>query len=149
MNPLILVGIGLAGLILVLVFKKQINRYYDNVKGLSESHAKFYKNVAVFLVPVIFILAGGFQYLTVNGDMQEVLMNKFTTNGLNFNIIGGLLLILFGIVTFFLRISAQKYKYFAKLKVMEERYGKNTGNVIHSLSYTIMPIVVGIYWLVR
>ena len=58
MISLIFIGVGVIGLFLVLIFKKQINNYYENVKGLSESHAKFYKNIIVFLIPIIFIIAG-------------------------------------------------------------------------------------------
>jgi hypothetical protein len=64
MIGLILAGIGVIALILVIVFKKNINSFYDNMKGLSESHAKYYKNIVVFLLPAIFIVMGLYFFIS-------------------------------------------------------------------------------------
>ena len=139
--------IGVILLFLVFIFKKQINKFYDNTKGLSENHAKFYKNVVIYLVPVIFILTG-VVLLTVSKldeNTKQTIVNNFESNGLTFNFIGGILLILFGIVTIVVKSTKYRYKAFAKLSVMEENYGKIWGNIIHFCSYSLVPIVLGIY----
>ena len=151
MISLIFIGIGIMGLIAVILFKKQINRYYENVKGLSEDHAKFYKNIVVFLIPIIFIIIGTFQFLLnyIDDSLKQEIINKIEINSIDLNIGGGILAILFGLITFLLRLSKNKYKYFAKLSVFEEKYGEKIGYLIHTFSYTIAPIIFGIYLLFK
>ncbi|OHD36088.1 MAG: hypothetical protein A2Y30_01450 [Spirochaetes bacterium GWE1_32_154] len=151
MVSLVFIVIGILSLIIVIVFKKQINKYYENVKGLSKSHAKFYKNIIVFFVPIIFIIAGLIQYILplIDENFKTKIINLYESTDINFQIIAGSLFILFGIFTFILRFTSYKYKYFAKLSVMEEKYGKVEGNIIHSISYTLVPICFGIYLLFK
>ena len=143
------ISIGIILFVLIVIFKKQINRFYDNMKGLPEKHAKFYKNIVVYIVPVIFILFGIFLLIAKNLDEETKQLIKYNleNNVLNFYFIGGILLILFGFTTAIIKLTDYKYKAFAKLAVMEEKYGKITGNIIHLLFYSLVPIAIGAYWL--
>ncbi|MFN5538882.1 MAG: hypothetical protein ACK481_02305 [Candidatus Melainabacteria bacterium] len=146
MLSIVFIGIGVISLVLILLLKKQIDSFYDRVKGLSEEHKKYYKNVVVFLIPIFFVLAGIVFFISsiIDSKTQEKLTNLFTGSGLSVELIIGGIAILFGVTTFILRMSKNKYKYFAKLAVMEEKYGKNYGNIIHMFSYTIAPIGFGL-----
>ncbi|MDR0812051.1 MAG: hypothetical protein LBN23_07280 [Paludibacter sp.] len=148
---LIFILIGIILLILIITFKKKINNYYDNTKGLSESQAKFYKNFVVYLVPIIFILAGFILLVVSKLDetARQNIVNYIDNNALSMNFIGGILLILFGIITFILKFTKYKYKAFAKLATTEEKYGKTMGNIIHTLSYSIAPIAIGIFLILK
>lgn len=151
MISLIFIGVGVLCLALILLFKKQINKYYENVKGLSESHAVIYKNVIVFIIPSIFIIAGLIQlaWSIIDESLKEDIINLFQSQEINFQIIAGTLFVIFGVFTFVIRFTKHKYKLFAKLSVMEEKYGKLFGNIIHSISYTIVPIGFGIYLILK
>ena len=149
MIELVLIVIGVVVLALVVVFRKQINKYYDNMPGLSEGHAKFYKNMVVFLIPALLILSGIILLIVtkLDNETKQLLLSSMKSNYLNF--ILGVLMILFGIATAIIKLTDYKYKAFAKLAAMEERYGKTGGNIIHFFSYSIVPIAVGVYFLYR
>ena len=151
MLSIVFIGIGVISLVLILLLKKQIDSFYDNVKGLSEEHKKYYKNIAVFIAPISFIFVGIVFFIsgTLDSKTQERLTNLFTGSGLSVELIIGGAAILFGVTTFILRMSKNKYKYFSKLAAMEEKYGKNYGNIIHMFSYTIAPIGFGLYMLYK
>jgi len=146
MSGLIFIGIGIIGLIVVILLKQKINNFYDNVKGLSESHAKFYKNVVVILIPIIFILMGLYFFITqkVNDDFKRNIIEKLNLNTISVEFIFGCIILIFGLITLALRLTKQKYRIFSKLSVMEEKYGKITGNIIHILGYTVVPIILGV-----
>ncbi len=58
----------------------------------------------------------------------------------------GLFALLFGICTLFLRVKNPEK--FWKLNAMKEKYGEKTGVAIHTISYTIIPIIAGIIFIV-
>jgi len=58
----------------------------------------------------------------------------------------GLFALLFGVYTLILRLKNQEK--FGKLNVMKEKYGVKTGVIIHTISYTIIPIIAGIVFIV-
>ena len=66
---------------------------------------------------------------------------------MNFISIGiGVLALLFGVYTFFARKnSPEKFK---KLEPMKKAYGEKWGFIIHFVGYTIIPIVIGVTFIV-
>jgi hypothetical protein len=59
----------------------------------------------------------------------------------------GILALLYGLYTIYLRVSKDS-KAWGKLEKMKEVYGEKAGTVIHIISYTIVPIAVGIVGIV-
>ena len=55
----------------------------------------------------------------------------------------GILALLYGLYTIYLRVRKDS-KTWGKLEKMKEAYGEKAGTVIHIISYTIVPIAVGI-----
>jgi len=82
MLEIIFILLGIVILFLVLIFKKQINNFYDNTKGLSETHANLYKNFVVYLVPVIFILAGIIMLITakLSDETKQLIVQNVEAN---------------------------------------------------------------------
>jgi hypothetical protein len=58
----------------------------------------------------------------------------------------GLFALLFGICTLLLRVKSPGK--FRKLNAMKEKYGDSIGVTIHTISYTVIPIIVGILFIV-
>ncbi len=63
-------------------------------------------------------------------------------------LIFGIIALLFGLLTIYLRIFKNS-KGLGKLESMKETYGEKLGLAIHIVSYTVVPIVVGIVMIVR
>ena len=59
----------------------------------------------------------------------------------------GVLALLYGLYTIYLRVRKDS-KTWGKLEKMKEAYGEKAGTVIHIISYTIVPIAVGIVGIV-
>ncbi len=55
----------------------------------------------------------------------------------------GILALLYGLYTIYLR-GRKDSKAWGKLEKMKEAYGEKAGTIIHIISYTIVPIAVGI-----
>lgn len=55
----------------------------------------------------------------------------------------GILALLYGLYTIYLRVRKDS-KAWGKLEKMKEAYGEKAGTAIHIISYTIVPIAVGI-----
>lgn len=55
----------------------------------------------------------------------------------------GILALLYGLYTIYLRVSKNS-KTWAKLDRMKEVYGEKIGATIHIISYTVVPIGIGI-----
>ena len=53
------------------------------------------------------------------------------------------LALLYGLYTIYLRVCKDS-KAWGKLEKMKEVYGEKAGTIIHIISYTIVPIAVGI-----
>ncbi|HMQ11501.1 MAG TPA: hypothetical protein PKC21_10120 [Oligoflexia bacterium] len=62
-------------------------------------------------------------------------------------VIFGLTAIVFGCLTLFLRLK--KPEKLGKLKAMQLFWGKRNGNIIHFISYTIVPMVFGAVMLIK
>ena len=58
----------------------------------------------------------------------------------------GLFALLTGICTLYLRVKHPEK--FRKLNVMKEKYGEKTGAAIHTISYTVIPIIAGIIFII-
>ena len=58
----------------------------------------------------------------------------------------GLFALLFGICTLVLRLKNPEK--FGKLNAMKEKYGEKTGITIHTISYTVIPIIAGILFII-
>jgi UPF0716 family protein affecting phage T7 exclusion len=58
----------------------------------------------------------------------------------------GLLALFFGICTLFLRVKHPGA--FRKLNAMKARYGEKAGTAIHTISYTVIPIIAGIIFII-
>lgn len=78
------------------------------------------------------------------GVMQKIIREVKKMNYTTLAI--GLLALLFGICTLFLRVKHPKA--FRKLNVMKEKYGEKTGAAIHTISYTVIPIIAGIIFII-
>jgi hypothetical protein len=66
---------------------------------------------------------------------------------MNYPTIGiGVFALLFGVYTFFVRLKSPEK--FGKLKAMKEKFGEKGGTVIHTIAYTIVPIVAGIVFII-
>ena len=59
----------------------------------------------------------------------------------------GILALLYGLYTIYLRVRKDS-KAWGRLEKMKEVYGEKAGTVIHIISYTIVPIAVGIVGIV-
>lgn len=55
----------------------------------------------------------------------------------------GILALLYGLYTIYMRIS-KNAKAWGKLDRMKEVYGEKAGSAIHIISYTVVPIAIGI-----
>ena len=55
----------------------------------------------------------------------------------------GILALLYGLYTIYLRVRKDS-KAWSKLEKMKEFYGEKIGTIIHFISYTVVPIVIGI-----
>ena len=64
------------------------------------------------------------------------------------DLIFGVLFLLLGLITIYLRVFMNS-KGLGKLEAMKETYGEKLGLAIHIISYTVVPIVVGIVMIVR
>ncbi len=58
----------------------------------------------------------------------------------------GLVALAFGICTLIFRFKRPEH--FGKLNAMKEKYGEKTGAAIHTISYTVLPIIAGIVFIV-
>jgi len=78
-------------------------------------------------------------------DAMRVLIGK--EKEMNYTtLVIGLLVLFFGICTLFLRVKHPGA--FRKLNVMKARYGEKTGAAIHTISYTVIPIIAGIIFII-
>jgi hypothetical protein len=59
----------------------------------------------------------------------------------------GILALFYGLYTIYLRVRKDS-KAWGKIEKMKEVYGEKAGTVIHIISYTIVPIAVGIVGIV-
>lgn len=59
----------------------------------------------------------------------------------------GILALLFGLFTIYLRLFKDS-KGLGKLDRMKKVYGDRAGTIIHVVSYTVLPIVIGILGIV-
>jgi len=73
--------------------------------------------------------------------------NKQKGENMNYTTLAiGLFALLFGICTLFVRLKNPEK--FGKLNAMKEKYGEKTGATIHTISYTVIPIVAGILFII-
>ena len=77
--------------------------------------------------------------------MLTVCLIKSITN--MFTLIFGIFALLFGLFTIYLRLFKDS-KGLGKLDRMKKAYGEKAGTIIHIVSYTVLPIVIGILGLV-
>ncbi|MHC4574627.1 MAG: hypothetical protein ACYS76_10935 [Planctomycetota bacterium] len=77
------------------------------------------------------------------------IMHKNNQKGKNMNYFAlaiGLFALLFGVYTLIFRMKNPEK--FGKLNVMKEKYGEKTGVLIHTISYTVIPIIAGIIFII-
>lgn len=60
-----------------------------------------------------------------------------------FTLIFGILLLVFGLFTIYLRVFKES-KGLGKLDRMKQVYGDKIGTLMHVISYTIVPILLGV-----
>jgi hypothetical protein len=66
---------------------------------------------------------------------------------MNFNLILGGFMVVYGIVTLCLRMFAPDRSW--KLEIMQKKWGEQRGLMIHVVSYTVFPIVLGAILIIR
>lgn len=59
------------------------------------------------------------------------------------SLIIGIVALLYGLFTIYLRVHKGS-KGFSKLPKMKEVYGEKGGTIIHVISYTVVPIIIGV-----
>lgn len=64
------------------------------------------------------------------------------------NLIIGIIGLLYGLFTLYLRIFKES-KGLGKLENMKMMLGDKLGTILHVFSYTILPICIGLYFIVR
>lgn len=64
------------------------------------------------------------------------------------NLIIGIICLLYGLFTLYLRIFKES-KGLGKLENMKMMLGDKLGTLLHVFSYTILPICIGLYFIVR
>lgn len=64
------------------------------------------------------------------------------------NLIIGIICLLYGLITLYLRIFKES-KGLGKLENMKMMLGNKLGTILHVFSYTILPICIGLYFIVR
>ena len=58
-------------------------------------------------------------------------------------VVVGVLICLYGVYTLIARINMPEK--FGKLNAMKEKFGAGTGNLIHIVAYTVIPIIIGAF----
>lgn len=53
----------------------------------------------------------------------------------------GAIVIIFGIYTFYARIKTPDK--LAKLQAMQEKFGKGVGTTVHTIAYSVLPVIFG------
>ena len=66
---------------------------------------------------------------------------------MNLNVVLGGFMVVYGVVTFCVRTFARKRSW--KLEVMQKKWGEQRGLLIHVVSYTVFPIVLGAILIIR
>ena len=66
---------------------------------------------------------------------------------MDFSLLKGLVALLYGLYTIYLRVTKNS-KAWAKLDRTKEVYGEKVGATIHIISYTVVPIAIGIVGLI-
>lgn len=59
----------------------------------------------------------------------------------------GIFAVLFGLYTLVIRLMTPKK--LGKLEAMKEKFGEKMGTLIHTISYTLVPIIVGMVFIVN
>jgi hypothetical protein len=63
-----------------------------------------------------------------------------------FTLVLGVFCVGYGIYTAFMRVKTPEK--FGKLEAMKKKFGDKAGKIIHIVSYTIIPILVGIVFII-
>ena len=58
----------------------------------------------------------------------------------------GIAALAYGLVTIYVRIK-DPAKFFGKLAGMKKVYGERAGLIIHTVGYTVVPILVGLFFI--
>ncbi len=67
---------------------------------------------------------------------------------LPFDLVLGVLAAAFGCFTVFCYVTRNE-KVFAKKEAMKKAYGEKAGTVIHFVSYAVIPLVIGVLFLLK
>ena len=62
------------------------------------------------------------------------------------NLIFGIIALSFGLYSTYMRLTS-KFATSEKLIQMKDRFGAKTGNIIHLIAYTILPLLFGMFFL--
>ncbi len=65
-----------------------------------------------------------------------------------YSLIFGIFALGFGLFTIYLRLFKDSAG-LGKLATMKETYGKKVGTIVHVIAYTVLPIVLGIIFLLE
>jgi len=150
MKSLVYFGVVFAFLgLLLLVFKKGIGTIYDKM-DLTDREKSHYKNLVVPLCGIVFIISSFIclgAYFT-SGDIRENFVCFVENNKSVFYLILGLVFSCIGVLTFFIRIFGRESKLFIKYDIMKRQSG-SVGILIHVLKYTLLPLFLGTYFLLK
>jgi hypothetical protein len=61
---------------------------------------------------------------------------------MSFNLLLGIAALAYGLYTGYARTASPEK--FGKLQAMKKQWGESTGNIVHLVAYTVVPIVVGL-----
>lgn len=135
------------GLVLI-IFKNTIGKINDKM-DLTDKEKMHYKNTIIPLVGIIFIIASAsfFVLFLINEENKNQLIN-FINNYKNlFYLFSGIIILIYGIFTIIIRILKKESKFFIKYEPMKRKFGVVLGNIIHIVGYTIIPILIGFYFI--
>jgi hypothetical protein len=59
----------------------------------------------------------------------------------------GVAAVLYGLITFFMRIKYPAK--FAKLEAMKKFWGERKGLLLHTVSYSVLPILIGVMFIYK
>jgi len=142
-------GFGALGLI-IIIFKKSIGKIYDKM-NLTDKEKKHYKNTVVPLGGIILIIASIIMLALyfLNDEMKNHLVDFIENYKYIFPFILGIIAAGYGIFTIVIRIMKKEDKFFVKYEAMKRQYGNAAGTIIHILGYTVVPLAVGIYFIIK
>ncbi|OHD11670.1 MAG: hypothetical protein A2086_15990 [Spirochaetes bacterium GWD1_27_9] len=153
MDKIILLYFGFGFIALgsiIIIFRKFIGKLYDKM-DLTDQEKNHFKNNVIPLVGIIFIVASVifFGLYFINEDIKNKIIYYIENNKNIFLLLLATLAIGFSLFTVAIRIFKKENKFFSKYEPMRKKFGDSKGNIIHVAEYTAIPLLIGIYLILK